>query len=88
MTDTTVTTSRDLGDPDSSDLGRLAASLDHLHAHFRQTRPRHEAALSPSDVCEPTILTSGDNDRYRDDLNRSAILLDSDHLSPAPREAA
>ena len=44
MADTTVTTSIDLGDPDSIDLDRLAASLDHLHAHFRQTDAEHDAA--------------------------------------------
>ena len=87
MTDTTVTTSIDLEDPDSIDFDRLAASLDHLHAHFRQPGAEHNGAPS-SDACEAIVLTSSDNDPYRDGLNRSAILLDSAQLPVVAEEAA
>jgi hypothetical protein len=65
MTDTTVTTADDFGDPDPVDLDRRTASLDHLRAHCTE----NDAAPSPSDVCERLALTR-DGDPYLGDIDQ------------------
>jgi hypothetical protein len=86
MTDATVATSNDFGDSNPNDLDRLAASLNHLHAHFCQ-RAETEAAPSSPDVCEHVALVS-DGDPYLGDLEQPADLLDSARLLSAAQAAA
>jgi hypothetical protein len=69
MIDTAVTTSTDFEDSDPIDFDRLAASLDHLRAHFCQ-RAGNDAAPSSSDVCER--VASSDGDRHHGDLDQPA----------------
>jgi hypothetical protein len=75
MTDTTIPISNDLGDPDPTDLDRLAASLNHLRAHFCQAVAENDPAPPSLDVCERVVLTSSDGDSYLDDLDQPAVPL-------------
>jgi hypothetical protein len=67
LADTNVATSTDFADPDPIDVDRLAASLDHLRAHFCQGA-RNDAVPSSSDRRERGACA--DHDPHRSDLNQ------------------